>query len=381
MDSLPPGHATSDQVINDKGSGPEANGLWRVDWLGTWATIGYQATPFIGKAPGGRTVGSLSMWLAFLAACIVGLALQPILIPWLRRRGVMDVPNERSSHASVTPRGGGIAVLTAIGAGLLVGHPGGDDVFVVFVGAIALGVVGLTDDFRGLSAKLRLVVIILTGALGGLCLPSQLTLALTVPALALWVAAYVNAFNFMDGINGISGMTAIVAGVSYTLMGIQFGSHPAVLIGAALSGAALSFLPYNVPSAQVFLGDVGSYSLGFLIATLGWIVWAADTPLLLALAPTTVYLADTGSTLVLRHRRGAGLAEAHREHVYQRLVASGRSHLSVALTVAGLQAAIVAVIWWGTAVDRTVVGVAVALAVLVAYVASPSLKRVSGVTP
>ena len=326
-------------------------------------------------------MGGVNIWLDFLVASVVGLALQPALIPWLRRRGVMDVPNERSSHATITPRGGGIAVLAATGAGLLVNHQGGGDALVAFVGAITLGVAGLADDFRGLSARFRLVVVILTGAVAGLLLTSPLPLALTVPALAVWVAVYVNAFNFMDGINGISGMTAIVAGVSYTLMGIEFGSDAAVLIGAALSGAALSFLPYNVPNAKVFLGDVGSYSLGFLIAALGWIVWAADTPLSLAVAPTAVYLADTGSTLVLRYRRGARLAEAHREHVYQRLVTGGRSHLSVALAIAGLQAAIVAVIWWGAAVDRAAVGVAVGLAILVAYVASPGLKRASGVSP
>ena len=74
----------------------------------------------------------------FSASLVVGLALQPLLIPWLRRRGVVDVPNERSSHVAITPRGGGIAVLAALCAGLLLGRQGGWDVTIVVFGAVAL---------------------------------------------------------------------------------------------------------------------------------------------------------------------------------------------------------------------------------------------------
>lgn len=311
----------------------------------------------------------------FLTSLLVGLALQPLLIPWLRRRGVMDVPNERSSHIAITPRGGGIAVLAAIGAALLVGHHGGRDAAVVYLGALILGGVGLTDDFLGLSAKVRLGVLLLVGSLAGLLLGSLLPLILAVPVMAVWTAAYVNAFNFMDGINGISGLTAVVAGVAYTLMGLEFDSRAAVVIGVALAGAAVSFLPYNVPRAKVFLGDVGSYSLGFTIAALSWIVWAAGAPLAMALAPTAVYLADTGVTLVRRYRRGAPLTEAHREHTYQVLTLGGLSHSAVALAIAGVQTLVVAVLWWGYGAGTPWLGVLAALAALAAYSAAPRLRE------
>jgi UDP-N-acetylmuramyl pentapeptide phosphotransferase/UDP-N-acetylglucosamine-1-phosphate transferase len=194
---------------------------------------------------------------------------------------------------------------------------------------------------------------------------------LAVPVMAVWVAAYVNAFNFMDGINGISGLTGLVSGVAYSLMGLEFGSGSAVIVGAALAGASLAFLPFNLPSAKVFLGDVGSYSLGFVIAALGWIVWSSGAPLALAIAPTAVYLADTGATLVRRYRRGAPLTEAHREHSYQRLTAGGRSHVAVALTVAGAESLVVALVWWGYREGLVWLGILGTLAALAGYAAAP----------
>lgn len=310
-----------------------------------------------------------------LTSLVVGLALQPLLILWLKRRGVMDIPNARSSHLEVTPRGGGIAVVAGFGAGLIFGREGGWDVTVVLAGALVLGSVGLTDDLRGLSAKFRLAVLLVVGALAGLFLGSPLPLILAVPAVAGWVAAYVNAFNFMDGINGISGLTGLVSGVSYALMGLAYDSGSAVVIGAALAGASASFLPFNISKAKVFLGDVGSYSLGFVIASLGWIVWAAGVPLTLAVAPCAVYLADTGVTLVRRYRRKAPLTEAHREHTYQQLTARGHSHSVVALAVAGIQALVLALVWWGYWAGLIWLGIFAAFAVLALYSSTPRLTN------
>lgn len=303
----------------------------------------------------------------FSASLLVGLALQPLLIPWLRRRGVMDVPNERSSHVTATPRGGGIAVVTALGVGLLVGHHGGWDVLVVYLGAIALGVVGLVDDLRSLRAIIRLVAMVLVGGLGGLLLDSPLALPLAVPLMAAWTASYVNAFNFMDGINGISGLTGLVAGASYALMGYSFGSAALVAIGAALMAACLSFLPFNLTHPRVFLGDVGSYSLGFTIAALAWIAWAAGAPLLLSLAPTSVYLLDTGTTLVRRSKAGLPLTEAHRSHIYQRLATQSGRHLPVAFFVAASTVAVVAMAWIGYLTNLPVLGGLGVLILLTGY--------------
>lgn len=275
----------------------------------------------------------------------LGLVLQPLLIPWLRRRGVMDIPNQRSSHATVTPRGGGLAVVVALGAGLLVSQPD-SQILLAYLGCVALGALGMVDDFRGLDPKLRLALLLVVGGVAGAVLGSPLPFVLAVPMMALWTTTYVNAFNFMDGINGISGLTGVVAGASYWAMGDVLGDPSLEALGAALGGACLSFLPFNVPRARVFLGDVGSYAIGFAIAALAWLAWSARAPAWVALAPTLVYLADTGTTLLRRWRRGEPLTQAHREHAYQRLVQGGSSHVRVAVLVAGVQVGVAAVAWW-----------------------------------
>lgn len=262
--------------------------------------------------------------------------------------------------------------MAALGLGIAVGGGGGWDAWMIVLGALALGAVGLWDDVRGgLGPSVRLGWLLLVGALAGWVLDSPLPFLLAVPAMAVWTASYVNAFNFMDGINGISGLSALVSGVAYALMGVEAGSTAAVLVGAALTGAAASFLPYNLPRARVFLGDVGSYSLGFVIAALAWLVWSAGLPPTLALAPTAAYLADTGATLLRRYREGRPLTEAHREHTYQQLVVAGRSHFAVALVVVGVQALVVAFVWLGLHAQHAGLGLALGLLTLLSYVACP----------
>ncbi len=318
----------------------------------------------------------MSLAAAFGSAAIalaVGLALQPLAIRWLKHRGMMDVPNHRSSHAAITPRGGGLAVLAALLVGTLSQSPLGTTTAVLVLGTFVLGAVGLIDDLRGLRPKVRLVAQFGVGALAGLSLPAPMLALASAAACALWVASFVNAFNFMDGINGISALTALVAGISYAAMGYSVDDPATLGFGAALVGAAISFLPFNVPRAQVFLGDVGSYGLGFAIAALGWAVWVAGIPFLLAIAPAAVYLIDTGSTLMARWRRGEFLSEAHREHVYQRLTQGGWSHLRTSVFVACVQVVVISTVALGLASSMWVASLAII--VLALYWASPRIVR------
>ena len=282
--------------------------------------------------------------LAATIAFVAGLVLQPLSIRWLRRRGILDIPNHRSSHAATTPRGGGLAVIAALLVGTLaVSTTTGPTTAVLLGGCIVLGGVGLVDDLRGLPPQIRLLAQLGVGALAGLLLPEPIIALAAILVCSVWVASFVNAFNFMDGINGISALTGLVAGIAYSAMGYHYGDPEAAAFSAALAGACLAFLPFNTPKARVFLGDVGSYALGFAIAALGWAVWAAGAPLLLALAPTSVYLVDTGSTLVRRWRRGEALTQAHREHVYQRLTQAGWSHIRTSTFVALVQVSVIVV--------------------------------------
>jgi UDP-GlcNAc:undecaprenyl-phosphate GlcNAc-1-phosphate transferase len=274
----------------------------------------------------------------------VALVVTGLLIPLLRGAQVLDVPNHRSSHVDVTPRGGGIGVIAGVAAGVLVG--GSDhQVLVVLVGAAVAALVGLADDLRGLAPLTRLVAQVLMAAAVSLALLTgrDVVAALLVAGgvvAVVWLVACLNAFNFMDGINGVSGLTALVAGGWYAWLGHDLTDAALQVAGLALAGAALGFLPWNAIRARVFLGDVGSYGLGFGIGGLALVALLAGASWLQALAPLAIYLADTAWTLVDRVRRGETWYEAHREHVYQRLVIAGWSHQATAVLVAGLALAV-----------------------------------------
>jgi UDP-N-acetylmuramyl pentapeptide phosphotransferase/UDP-N-acetylglucosamine-1-phosphate transferase len=152
--------------------------------------------------------------------------------------------------------------------------------------------------------------------------------------MVFWIVGYTNAFNFMDGINGIAGIQAGVGALAMAAVagvGIGRWDSAPVLISLAVSGAALGFLPHNFPKARMFMGDVGSAPLGMLLGFLVlWICNEHGFQLFIPLAMIhTNFILDTSVTLVRRIARGDRWLDSHREHFYQRLVRSGFSHTAV----------------------------------------------------
>lgn len=278
---------------------------------------------------------------AFLVALGVAGVATPIVAYAARRAQLVDTPNHRSSHRSPTPRGGGIAV--AIGVVVAMGAAGDitSDVLGLAIGASVLGVVGLIDDRMTVSAVPRLVAQLVTPFVIALAISDRAGAALWFVALlaAVIVAGYVNAFNFMDGINGISGLQALLAALFLAAIGAHLGMDALRSAGLVMAGAALGFLPFNGGRALLFLGDVGSYFMGFWLAGLALLVVDAGAPGVVVVAPFLLYLLDTSSVLVRRARRRERLMEAHREHAYQRLVQAGWPHLAVATLTALVAAA------------------------------------------
>jgi UDP-GlcNAc:undecaprenyl-phosphate GlcNAc-1-phosphate transferase len=317
------------------------------------------------------------MMLPLMVALLSALGLTGALLPLLRGADVMDVPNARSSHAAPVPRGGGIGVYAALSLACAVAAVVGSDVsWLPLVVGLAVAAVGLADDLRGLSGPVRLVLQLLAGscvavwATGSIEAGSGRWLALV--AIVVLVAGYVNAFNFMDGIDGISALSGAVAGLWFAHVGGRVDEPGLTTVGLALAGALLGFLPWNAPRAQVFLGDVGSYGVGLVIAALCAWAWVAGAALMLAVAPLVVYGADTAWVLVKRARGRRSLMEAHREHAYQRLVDElGWSHLTASVVAALASALVCAAVWLGQ--DAPVLSMLVALAVATAYLALPGI--------
>jgi Fuc2NAc and GlcNAc transferase len=278
---------------------------------------------------------------ALLASAIITGLIRQFGLRW----GVLDVPNERSSHQTPTPRGGGLAVVIAMSCALCVlawRHLVPPDLLVALLGGgVAVAVVGFLDDRRRLSAGVRLAVhagaaIWALAWLGGLP-PLQLgerVVVLGWPGQLLGLLGIVwvlNLFNFMDGIDGIAASEAIfVAWCGGLLVGSASTGAAAWVLGAA----CLGFLCWNWPPARIFLGDVGSGYLGYALAVLA-LAMGRDNPVAIPvwLILGGVFFADATVTLLRRLRRGEQPHLAHRSHAYQQLARRWGSHLRVTGTV------------------------------------------------
>jgi UDP-N-acetylmuramyl pentapeptide phosphotransferase/UDP-N-acetylglucosamine-1-phosphate transferase len=204
-----------------------------------------------------------------------------------------------------------------------------------------------------------------------------------IPAIALAafvIVGYVNAFNFMDGINGISvAQTTVAAGV-YAAISLHYGERQLAALELAVVGAALGFLPWNAPRARVFLGDTGSYALGAVLASFALLALASGIPVEATVAPLVLYLADTGTTLVRRLAGREPWYLPHRTHTYQQLTDLGLGHMQVSFLV-GIVVAVCsglgAVSLTGHTVARVCADVAIVMVVSV-YLAAPLLLRRAG---
>lgn len=280
---------------------------------------------------------AFSVGLALILSLVAPFGLKPLL----QRMSVIDIPNERSSHSRPVIRGGGLAPLVAVVGGFAVVLFAESDLrdatllMVVAAVALASGMLGWLEDSRRLSVATRAGVQLVIGFAGaGVAVALAGSFWWLVPILGVGVAGYINVANFMDGINGISGLHGAIAGATFALIGFLWDVPLLIPAGLIIAVAFLGFLPWNLIRGGMFLGDTGSYLLGGSIAIVAVVAVAQDVPVIVVVGPLAIYLADTGSTLIRRVIRGERWHEAHRSHVYQRLIDYGFSHLQVTLLVA-----------------------------------------------
>ena len=269
---------------------------------------------------------------------------------WLTRAGVLDRPKAHSSHDRPVPRGGGLLVVVAFfGWFFLLSHDAMPGINWLAMGVAAVAFVSFLDDIRHRSRRLRFVVYTLAAAV----FVGQLLLLDSVAAwgptwlvafvLWLWVAGYANAFNFIDGIDGLAATQAIVAlgfGAIFCTLA-SFSAWELVSLQLVLAAVMMGFLFHNLPRAQLFLGDVGSIATGFLLASIALIAGAElgwKTGLMIAALHLGPVL-DTGITLTRRLWQRKVIYDRHREFFFHRAVRSGRSHLFVTAVEMGIQVA------------------------------------------
>ncbi len=316
--------------------------------------------------------------VAFLASLLLPFA----FIPLLRRLGVVDVPNERSSHTKTVIRGVGATiaagVLLGLGTSLVTGYvPVDRSLVLLLMGVIAsASLLGWVEDFRGLSVKVRFGLQLVIGAAGTTALAAALGQSFWwVPVGTLVIAGYINVANFMDGVNGISGLHGLAVGVLYAVAGVFSDQVWLIAAGTVIAAAFAAFLPWNLGRGSVFMGDVGSYLLGASIAGTAVAAFLAGVYVEYLLFPILIYLLDSFTTLVRRIWRGERWYAAHRQHVYQRLTDAGLTHLQSAsvVTVATVLIGGTGLVTGGSGWGITAAGTLFVAAVAALYLASPRI--------
>jgi len=290
-----------------------------------------------------------------------------ILIPRLLiRAGFLDMPGERSSHVRPTPKGGGLVFVLAFAwVGLAVGLPS-----FFWLPIVALAVLSFVNDLRSISAGTRLIAQFAAAlfVLGG----AWWTGLVSWPVLALFPALFfvvgtTNCYNFMDGINGLAGITGLIAFACLMTFGGMAVSLPDFSYPTmAVIGAILAFLPFNLPRARLFMGDVGSIFLGFLFAVTVCLLARSWTDFLVFASFLFPFYADEAVTVLERLWRGESLLAPHRRHLYQFLANErGIAHWKVSVAYGVIQILVaVLVVIVGKHGFWSVLGIDVALLLL-----------------
>ena len=282
--------------------------------------------------------------LIFLTALIFSVLATPIARRLALHVGVVDSPSARKIHGAPVPLLGGAAIYAGFMLALLFL---GDRFYVreligILLGATLVSLFGLADDHWGLHAYLKLggqllagVILIVGGTQVSLFSSPWLNWAITL----LWVVGITNAFNLLDNMDGLSGGITTVAATFFLLLAAM-GRPPQVLVGtlaAALIGACIGFLRYNLNPATIFMGDTGSMFLCFLLAALGIkLRFPSNVPWITWLVPVCVLalpIFDTTLVFVSRLRRGKNpLTTPGKDHLSHRLVALGLTRREAVLT-------------------------------------------------
>jgi UDP-N-acetylmuramyl pentapeptide phosphotransferase/UDP-N-acetylglucosamine-1-phosphate transferase len=298
----------------------------------------------------------VSAWAILLTTvAVTGLVVSSILVGRVRRwavaRGVLDSPNPRSSHTVPIPRGGGWAIVVPTLA-LLLAWPLIDRAapprvpLGLAAGSALIALVSWRDDLRSVGTSTRLLahtlaVFAAVAALGywrvvRLPFGGEADLGLAGLLLTfIWIVGLTNAFNFMDGIDGLAGGQAALAGAAWGIIGGIVGQPLVAALGVMIAAASVGFLRLNWPPARIFMGDVGSTFLGYTCAVLPLLATAPAAARPSGLPPWTglllvwPFVFDSLFTFLRRLRSGENVFAAHRSHLYQRLITSGLSHRSV----------------------------------------------------
>lgn len=278
-----------------------------------------------------------NLFLIIIAAGLLAAAGCRMLVSGVLRERFLDQPNARSLHASPVPRSGGLAIQAsiALAAAALLWADVSLPPAPFWIGWLIVVGVSLCDDMGHVSFILRfalqLAAVGILFAWLGPVLPWSWWFVLLAALALVW---FINLFNFMDGMDGLAGVMGLTGAVTLAIIGMLQGDVGYASLLAVTGAAIAGFLVFNLPPARLFMGDSGSIGLGYFLGALAIVgvsrgLFGWPVPLLVFLP----FLLDATWTLVKRVLRGVRPWEAHREHLYQRLVLHGWSARRVLVLV------------------------------------------------
>jgi Fuc2NAc and GlcNAc transferase len=302
--------------------------------------------------------------LIFILLTLLSYSSVHLIRRYAERRQIIDHPNERSSHVVPTPRGGGLVIVAIVtGTGLWFEKEAGWGRSLIFLACgLIIAWLGWRDDVASLPARFRFAVQGLVAAVSiyGLGYFKTVTIPLVgelqlgvvgVVITFLWIIGLTNAYNFMDGIDGIAGGVALAAALGWMMLASNMHNLFVFWIALAIAASSLGFLGHNWSPAKIFMGDVASTFLGYTFAALPLL--SADQggdALMLGTLLMWTFILDTSITFFQRLFKGEKLLYGHRSHLYQRLVIGGYSHAAVSTLyiVLTLFAGLLSYAWsWG----------------------------------
>lgn len=286
----------------------------------------------------------LKMLLAVLFACAATFFMTPPVKKFAEKVGAIDVPrDERRVHDHPIPRMGGLAIFFGFILAVLVFVDMTTPIMGMLVGAVIIAAMGAVDDIVNLNAWVKLGVQILAAlvairsgivfnVISNPILFSETTFIpigyLTVPLTVLWIVGCTNAVNLIDGLDGLAVGVSAISSLTMLVVALFVAEPNVALILAALTGACLGFIPYNLNPAKIFMGDVGSQLLGFVLATvsiMGMFKFHAIITFLVPVLAMSVPLADTVFAFFRRIVHKQSPFHADKGHFHHRLLAMGLS--------------------------------------------------------
>ncbi len=294
---------------------------------------------------------------AFLVGLIISFLVMPLIIGVLKRKNLIDTPDRRKIHRTVTPSMGGIGIMTGIVISLLIWltFSGIVEYKYTLAGVGLLFVAGIRDDLIPISARIKLMVQILAALIvvfNGVIIDSayglfgfnEINFTLRAFLSLGFIIFFTNSFNLIDGLDGLAGSVALIISSFFSIWFFLNGSFYVAIIAGATSGALIGFLYYNWMPAKIFMGDTGALSLGFLFSVFALIFINQDyeitdawykynAPVATMIAILVVPLFDTTRIIIVRLSKKKSPFEPDNNHTHHVLMRLGLTHAQVALTL------------------------------------------------